>query len=293
MKVLLTGSSGFVGSHLVGILRTKGFDVITDSGDLSVISSWKHLLSGCDAVIHLAARVHQMHETLDDPFVEYKKINTDATLELARAALEFGCNHFVFLSSIKVNGEGQEEAYKETDLCNPSDPYGQSKFFAEQGLEKIAQESHLKVSVIRPPLLYGKGVRANFLSLIKMVEKGLPLPFKGIHNKRSFLGVRNLCDFIVHLLESKKTCPYSLYLLSDGEDLSTHQLVSKIAAVLGVSNRSFYFPPVLLKWGLSVVGMKRFYDRLGGNLTVDSSHARTRWCPPYSVEDELKRIFEK
>lgn len=265
--------------------------MVTTSGDLQDISSWKHLLSGCDAVIHLAARVHQMHESSADPFVEYKKVNTDATLELAQAAIAAGCEKFIFLSSIKVNGEGKETPYLESDLCNPTDPYGKSKFLAENGLKELSQNSNLKVRVIRPPLIYGKGVKANFLSLIRHVEKGIPLPFKGIKNKRSFLSAYNLADFIFHLLNDQSQSPYELFLLSDGEDLSTHDLVTKIAVALNTKSRSFYFPPRLLKWGLAMIGMKRFYDRLGGNLTVDSSKARKNWTPPYSVEEGLKRTF--
>lgn len=293
MKVLITGFNGFVGSHLTPLLQSKGIEVVTGSGDLSEISSWKHLLIGCDAVIHLAARVHQMHEKLEDPFLEYKRINTDATLELAKAALEFGCHRFIFLSSVKVNGEGKDTPYRENDPCDPTDPYGKSKFLAECALEELSKKSDLKVRVIRPPLIYGKGVKANFLSLIRLVEKGLPLPFKGIKNKRSFLLVDNLCSFIHHLLINNSVHNYELFLLSDGEDLSTHELVTKVSKALGKPSRSFYFPSLLIKWGLTVIGMKRFYDRLGGNLTVDSSKARAKWTPPYSVEAGLKRMFEK
>ena len=296
MNVLVTGANGFVGSFLCKILTGDGHKVIEVTlethGDICGDFDWTEILNGVDAVVHLAARVHQMSEKSKDPLSDYRRVNTAATLNLARTAQKKGVKHFVFLSSIKVNGEGDSNPYSHESTPHPLDPYSISKFEAEVGLKEISKSGEMIINCIRPPLIYGKGVKANFKKLIYYVEKLYPLPIKGIENKRSFIYVENLVDFIVNTFNLKMK-KFNIFLISDGNDLSTFELHKKISDTLQIKNRCFYFPQSLLKILLIILGLKRVYNRLAGNLMIDSSLAQSFWNPPFTIDEGLKKTLEK
>jgi len=215
MKVLVTGADGFVGRELIQVLRQRGHDVVAVTrkakpgfvaiGDLSGSTDWTDLLPGCDVVVHLAARVHQMGDRLNPPWAECRRINTEATLHLARQAEQAGVGRFIFMSSVKVLGEECDRPYVESDTPAPSDAYGATKWEAEQGLAALAQHGAMEVVRIRPPLVYGPGVKGNFASLVRLVCKGLPLPLGAIPNRRSMIGLDNLVDFVAFCVDRTKT----------------------------------------------------------------------------------------
>jgi nucleoside-diphosphate-sugar epimerase len=241
--------------------------------------------------------VHQ----LSDPTPEaYKAINTDATLALARAAAQAGVKRFVYLSSIKVNGEGSLQrpapgryTYTEADPPQPLDPYGLSKWQAEQGLWQIAQETGLEVVIIRPPLVYGPQVKANFLKLLGLAQRGLPLPLGGIDNARSLVFVENLADALCTCLTHPAAAGQT-FLISDGEDLSTPELVRCLAQAMKRPDRLFPIPSRVLLWVFSALGRRSMAERLMGSLTVDSTKIRQTlgWQPPYGVDQGLRVTAE-
>ena len=252
-------------------------------------SDWAPALDGIDAVIHLAARVHVMDESSADPIIEYRKINVDGTKHLARIAESKNVRRFVYISSIKVNGEGKCEPYTEENPPAPSDPYGISKLEAEMELRKIADETGLEVVILRPPLVYGPGVKANFLQMIQTVNRGVPLPLARIKNKRSMIFLGNLVDAVlicsIHPRAAGKT-----FLLSDGKDVSIAELIQQIASALGRPSRLFPLSPNILRSLAKVTGRSEAVSRLLDSLMVDSSKICTEldWTPPFSMEEGLK-----
>lgn len=305
-KFLVTGSNGFVGKALcaelqrygntvIGVTRAKAASnnhiehLIIDSIDGA--AKWSESLKCVDIVIHLAARVHVMADTAADPLAEFRKVNVDGTLNLARQTANAGIKRFIFVSSIKVNGENTApgKPFTEDALPHPQDPYGVSKFEAEQGLLKIAQETGMEVVIIRPPLVYGAGVKANFASMMRAVKRGLPLPLGAIHNKRSFVYVGNLVSMIMCCIEHPAAAN-QVFMVSDGDDLSTTGLLRACATALGVRPRLLPVPQKLLQLGAALLGRGDVAQRLCGNLQVDISKARRLlgWTPPFSVEDGLK-----
>ncbi|MDP1614764.1 MAG: SDR family oxidoreductase, partial [Methylococcales bacterium] len=256
MKVLVTGASGFVGKSLCAELLNQGHGVvaavrsigsvvknaeIVTVGEIDGATDWTDAFNGADVVIHLAARVHVMKDTALDPLTEFRKVNVEGTLNLAQQAVKAGVKRFIFISSIKVNGEatlspsfspvnvrGVSTAFSEVDIPNPQDAYGISKFEAEQGLLLIAQQTGLEVVIIRPPLVYGAGVKANFASMMRAVKRGIPLPLGAIHNKRSFVYVGNLVSFIIKCMDHPAAAN-EVFLVSDGHDLSTTELLQACA----------------------------------------------------------------
>lgn len=302
MKVLVTGANGFVGQALCETLVGQGYEVhggvrrtnaslppgvtpvclpaIDDATD------WTSALAGVDAIVHLAARVHVMADTAADPLAEFRRVNTEGTLRLARQAAERGVKRLVFVSSVKVNGESGHFSVGTTPA--PEDPYGLSKWEAEQGLAALAREIGLEVVILRPPLIYGPGVSANFLKLMTAVAKGLPLPFGRVDNRRSLVFVGNFADAISKALVHP-AAPGRAFLVSDGEDISTPELIRRLAAALGVAPRLLPIPPTLLLTAARLLGKGPQVSRLLGSLTVDSLPLRTAldWTPPFTMTQGL------
>lgn len=307
MGVLLTGATGFVGralfehmsdgdtfrprlvarSGLDGANWVKATDVFHVS-DMDGTTNWHAALVDCQSVVHLAARVHVMHDKASDPLALYRATNTDATLNLARQAAQAGVKRFVFVSSIKVNGEGRDAPYRETDAPAPEDAYAISKWEAEQGLWQIARDTGLEVVVLRPPLVYGPGVKANFRRLLDTVARGWPLPLGAIENRRSLLYLGNFVDAIRVCLEHPAAAGQT-FLLDDGEPVSTPELVRAIARAMGRPVRLLPVPVGVLAFGGALLGRRAAVARLTGSLHVDSSAIRARlgWAPPYSMEAGL------
>jgi nucleoside-diphosphate-sugar epimerase len=306
MKLLITGATGFVGGSLVGALQNTNHQVcsavqrintdpqqadIFSVGDIDANTNWHHALNGVDVVIHLAARVHVMNDKAINPLDEFRQVNVEGTLNLARQAIKAGVRRFIFVSSIKVNGEQTQSGrpFTALDTPNPQDAYGISKYEAEQGLLALAKETGLEVVIIRPPLIYGAGVKANFASMMRTVKRGIPLPLGAIHNKRSFVYVGNLVSLIIKCIDHPKAAN-QVFLVSDGHDLSTTELLQACAVVLGVKPRLLPVPQKMIEVGAALVGKTAVAQRLCGNLQVDIEHTRRLlgWEPPVTVADGLK-----
>ncbi|MBE9011490.1 SDR family oxidoreductase [Pseudanabaenaceae cyanobacterium LEGE 13415] len=301
MNYLITGATGFVGLALCqrlasseqtvyGVVR-RSDAVLPASVKPILVSSLADLythpiLSKIDVVIHLAARVHQMKDAAADPLSEFRAINTEATRNLAIAARSAGVKRFVYLSSIKVNGDGQSTPYTEQSEPQPVDPYGISKWEAECALKQIED---LEVVILRPPLVYGAEVRANFLNLMKLVNKGIPLPLGSVNNRRSLVYVGNLVDAIAQCAIHPNAAGHT-FLISDNTDLSTAELVKNIAKSLNKPVRLLPISPVLLTILARILGKTATVDRLFGSLTVDSSRiCRTlNWHPPFTLLQGLE-----
>lgn len=302
MRVLITGASGFVGSQLLSVMRSSGLSIKVRSafrlqpkklvedyvvvGNIGPLTDWTNALSGVDVVIHLAARVHVMKDVSIDPLTEYRLVNVEGTLNLVRQAAMAGVQRFIFLSSIKVNGEEtvNGEVFSEISVPHPVDPYGISKYEAEEGLRMICKQAGMEYVIIRPPLIYGPGVKANYLKLIQAVKKGFPLPFGCIKNKRSILALGNLIDFIILAITDPRAAN-QIFLLSDGQDLSSKELVANIALALGVDPRILPVPIFFLKISGILLGKRALIERLLGSLQIDSSKAREllTWTPPFTI----------
>lgn len=304
-RVLVTGANGFVGTVLCEALARSGYvvraAVRTDRevpawvaekqvvGDIGTTTDWSQALDGVDYVVHLAARVHVMH---DSPASEnlYLETNARGTQRLAIAAMRAGVRRFVYLSSIKVNGEESVgRAYSAADPPQPKDAYGVSKWRAEQSLSEVANDG-LDYAIVRPPLVYGPGVRANFLRLMRWVDKGLPLPLGAVSNRRSLVSVWNLCDLLQRLL-AEQVPSGRVWLVSDGEDLSTAGLIRGIARAM---NKSIWLPPIptgLLLAAGKMLGKGEEVLRLCGSMAVDIAATRRdlNWAPPVSVDESLAR----
>ncbi|MGQ9862809.1 MAG: NAD-dependent epimerase/dehydratase family protein, partial [Thiobacillaceae bacterium] len=276
------------------VRRASGMASEVVVGEIDSATDWSAALAGCDAIVHLAARTHVMRETAADPLALYRATNTEATLNLARQAALAGVKRLVFLSSIKVNGEGRETPYRETDVPAPEDAYARSKWEAEQGLRALARETGMEVVIIRAPLVYGPGVKGNFAKLVRWVRKGVPLPLGAVHNRRSLLALDNLVDFIA-LCADRERAPQAaneVFLLSDGEDVSTSELLRKVARAYGVKPRLLPVHASLM-WGLAnALGMRALACRLLGSLVVDSSKARALlgWRPAVSMDEQLRKM---
>ncbi len=309
MKALVTGANGFVGrsvwqrldamNGVQAVGSVRGAAAFTDTGtavvavgDLSAQTDWSVALDGVEAVVHAAARVHVMDDTSTDPLAEFRRVNVQGTLNLARQAAAQGVQRFVFVSSIKVNGEATlvGAPFSEIDLPAPLDPYGVSKMEAEQGLRQIAAETGMEIVIIRPPLVYGSGVKANFAALMRAVQRGWPLPLGAVHNQRSLVALDNLVDFIV-TCTSHPQAANQTFLVSDGHDLSTTELERGLARAAGVPARLVPVPVWALRAGATLLGKGDAMQRLCGDLQVDISKARQLlgWMPPISVEEGLRR----
>jgi UDP-glucose 4-epimerase len=261
-------------------------------GSIDRATNWTEALREVDAVFHLAARVHVMKDTAVDSLAEFRKVNVLGTLNLARQAAAVGVKRFVFVSSVKVNGESTPvgQAFTEADEPNPQDAYAVSKFEAEQGLREIAADTGMAVVIIRPPLVYGPGIKANFAALMRAVQRGWPLPLGAVRNQRSLVALDNLVDFVVTCITHPQAVNQT-FLVSDGQDLSTTELVRGMAHAAGVPARLLPVPVWALQAGATLLGKGDAVQRLCGNLQVDISKARQLlgWVPPVSVDEGLRR----
>ena len=309
-KVVVTGAVGFVGSALchqlledgcevVGVVRSPDqvvhlksdvFPVI--AGDLGHQKSTSAYLTGADVVVHLAARVHVLKDISMDPLSAFRLANVAATEHLAKQAASSGCRRLVYVSSIKVNGEStaQGMAFTERDVSNPQDSYAISKSEAELAVRRISQATGMEIVVLRPPLVYGPGVKGNFLTMLSAIKRGVPLPFLGVVNRRSLISVDNLADAIAccvtHNLAANKT-----FLVSDGHDVSTPELIAELAACLNVPTRLFSMPESLLRFAGKLTVKDQELDRLIASLVVNSSKIRRElsWSPPYTFHEGIQR----
>jgi nucleoside-diphosphate-sugar epimerase len=305
MRVLVTGAAGFVGRALLDRLRRERRHTVravvragaqtstlgdVDIRDIDITPEvrWHSALTDVDAVVHLSGRVHVMRDRSTYPLEEFRRANVGSTLNLARQAAESGVRRFVYLSSVKVHGESGR--FSEADAPAPQDPYGISKHEAECHLTTLRAETKMQVVVIRPPLVYGPAARGNFASLVRAVAVGLPLPLGGIGNRRSLVGIDNLCDFIVRCLDHVSAANET-FLVSDGDDLSTTELVQRLARAMGRDARLVAVPPKFLATAATLIGRRETVRRLVESLQVDISKARRElaWSPPVSVEEGLHR----
>lgn len=310
LQILVTGANGFVGRALSAESVARGLLVQGATrmpndlpigvqnivvGSIHEGTGWLNVLKNCSVILHIAARAHVMHDNEVDPLSVFRSVNVAGTLNLARQSAETGVKRFVFISSVKVNGEftSSAQSFKETDTSNPQDPYSQSKHEAEVGLRQISAETGMEVVIIRPPLVYGPGVKANFAALMRAVQKGWPLPLGAVHNQRSLVALDNLVDFIITCINHPNAANQT-FLVSDGQDLSTTELLQGMAKAAGVPSRLLPIPVWALQNAASVIGKGEVIQRLFGNLQVDISKARNLlgWTPPISVEEGLRRAMQ-
>ena len=306
MKFLVTGANGFVGQHLCAELLRKGqsvraavrsADSSIDNTEAAVVgaidgeTNWADALHDVDVVIHLAARVHVMKDTATDPLTEFLKINTQGTANLARQAAAAGVKRLVYVSSIKVNGEQTTETqpFAESDTPNPQDAYAISKWRAEQILQRIAQETGLEVVIVRPPLVYGSGVKGNFIRLLAAVDKGIPLPLASVRNKRSLIYLGNLVDALF-VCASHPAAAGKTYLVRDGEDASILDLVRQTATGLERPVRLFPLPVWLLRGLGRLLGKPESVERIVGSLRVNDDLIRKElgWKPVFTLQQGLQ-----
>lgn len=312
MTIMVTGSTGFVGSALLNRFISDGVDITAlvrthssrlpaeidqFTADITNLSdSDLGFLKDIEVVVHAAARANIMRDKVLDPLTQYRKVNRDATLALARLAAKAGVKRFVFLSSIKVNGELTRpgQFFSPDDPFVPSDPYGLSKYEAEQGLLALAAEIEMEVVIIRPPLVYGPSVKGNFVSMVNWIKKGIPLPFGLIHNQRSLVALDNLVDFIVLCADRERSpkAANEIFLISDGTDVSTSDLLRKVAKAYGVKSWLLPVPVSAMKFAARLTGKGAVADRLFANLQVDSSKARDllHWQPIISMDKQLEKM---
>lgn len=277
--------------------RGEGIEacVAVNVGDIDGSTQWKEALHDVEIVIHLAARVHILRDNDPKPLDAFRRVNVAGTENLARAAAAGNVKRLVYVSSIKVNGEetAGDRRYAETDIPAPHDPYGISKWEAEQVLHRVARETGLEVVIIRPPLVYGAGVKGNFVQMMQAVARGLPLPFAAVRNRRDLLYVGNLVDAMI-VCATHPAASGQTFLLSDGEPVSTPELLRRLAAALGTAPRVFPFPPTLLALAGRLTGKSAQLARLLGSLQVDSGKIRRElnWTPPYTLEQGLHATAE-
>ena len=318
---LITGATGFVGRAVAtGILVGGGIvkamvrhlpqdfpievelvqgdmnDFVGDASRERYIDSAKTLFWDIGVVIHCAARVHIIKDDSVDPLIEFRNVNRDATLTLARMAADAGVKRFIFLSSIGVNGNNNTHPFTESDSPNPQEPYAVSKYEAEEELLALAKTTEMEVVIIRPPLVYGENAPGNFGSLMKWMNKSIPLPFGAIHNKRSLVALDNLVSFIIHCADYKKTpqAANQVFLISDGEDVSTTELLQKVAKAFGKKALLLPIPVSLMTLASKLLGKGDVANRLFGSLQVDSSKARELlgWKPVITMDEQLKKTAD-
>jgi len=306
VTIAVTGATGFIGRALIFEFLKHDVELIasirkTDStlpeqvktintGELLASTDWSSALKNVDIVIHMAARVHVMHDDSSNPLAEFRKTNTAATLNLAKQAAASGATRFIFVSSIKANGQSQHKLSPD-DTSVPDDPYGLSKYEAEQGLLALAKKTNMEVVIIRPPLVYGPNVKGNFLSLLKCVQNNIPLPLGSIHNLRSFVALDNLVDFICFCADSAKAAN-EVFIVSDGEDISTTELLNKIAKAFNKKALLIPVPATTLSFVAKLIGKNAVANRVLESLQVDSSKATELlgWKPIISMDTQLKKI---
>ena len=304
LEILVTGADGFVGATLCPALARTGWTVRRavrapkpgaadiPVGDIGPETDWTRALDGVACVVHLAARTHVLRETAADPMAEFERTNVAATRRLAEQARAAGARQIVYLSSVKVNGEAtRQRPYTEDDAPRPEDAYGRTKWEAERELLSITAGTTLEAVVLRPPLVYGPRVKGNFLRLTRLVARGVPLPLASIENRRSLIYVENLVDAIIAALGAPQAAGRT-YLVSDGEDVSTPALVRALAHALGVKEKLFACPPVLLTAAATLLGRRDEVARLTGSLQVDTARIRSEleWRPRFTLARGLAEM---
>lgn len=308
--MLITGANGFVGSALVvksiaqgrkvrAAVRHHGTTIgaaaeVCVLGEFGPDTKWQLALAGVDTVVHTAARVHVMNDQSADPLAEFRRVNVAGTLNLARQAAAAGVKRLVFVSSVKVNGEATlpGQPFKVDDAHVPNDPYGLSKYEAEVGLRALAAETGLEVAIVRPPLVYGPGVKANFAAMVRWLNRGVPLPLGAVvHNRRSLVALDNLVDLLL-VCATHPAAANQTFLASDGDDVSTADLLRRIGLALGKPARLIPVPVSWLKLGAAVLGKADVAQRLLGSLQVDiaKNQQLLGWTPPVSVDAALKQV---
>lgn len=307
-RILVTGANGFVGRALCAAAVAVGMEVraatrgvsvsiagVTSAmvGDVDGETAWGPVLVDCDAVVHLAARVHVMVESAQDPLTEFRRVNVLGTLNLARQASYAGVQRFIYMSSIKVNGEGTVPGrpFDACDVPQPMDAYAISKMEAEQGLQQIARETGMQVVIIRPPLIYGPGVKANFATMMRWVKYGVPLPLGAIKNQRSLVALDNLVDFTLACL-THPAAANEIFLVSDGDDVSTTELLQRMGRAIGRRTCLLPVPVKCLHWLALLFGKREVMRRLCDSLQVDIGKNRQlmQWTPLLNLDQGLKKI---
>ena len=301
---LVTGASGFVGRGLLrefqrrglrafGVARSPTPGIEYGVGDIGGHTEWRHLLKGIDCVLHAAGRAHVLREAAADPLAEFRQVNVEGTRRLALHAAEVGVRRLVFISSVGVNGisTNRRSPFTFEDRPAPVESYGQSKLEAELALHEIAASTGLEVVLVRPPLVYGPGVRANFLRLMNLVQRGLPLPLGGVNNLRSLVALDNLVDMLIRCAMHPAAVGQT-FLVSDDHDLSTPELLHRLGAAMDVPVRLVPLPPSLLIQGARLIRMRGEAERLLGSLQVDIRHTRELlgWEPPISLDEGIRRV---
>jgi nucleoside-diphosphate-sugar epimerase len=308
-RLLVTGANGFVGRLLCPDLLQRGHEIRAaqrqiqpgDSayeqvavGDIDECTDWGPALQGVETLIHLAGRAHVMQEASEDPLSLYRQVNVAGSRCLAQQAAAAGVRRLIYLSSIKVNGERTgEHPFRETDAPAPEDAYGLSKWEAEQALQKVASETGLELVIVRPVLIYGPGVKGNLLRLSRLIRRGFPLPLKSIDNRRSLLGIDNLLAFL-DVCVTHPAAAGEVFLISDGVDFSTPELIRAMAAAMGLKPRLLPFPPGWLRGLAGLLGRSTEVERLCGNLQVDigKSARLLGWHPVVPVTDGLRQMLQ-
>ena len=289
MRVAVTGASGFIGGALISELSARGLDV-------QRVRSTDCVLSGVNCLIHCAARVHVGREAGLDSLFKYRRVNVEGTLSLARRAAAIGVRRFIFVSSIGVNGTTtyRSRRFSHVDTPLPVGHYATSKWEAEQGLREIASETGMEVVVLRPPLVYGPGAKGNIRRLVNLVRSGVPLPLASVANLRSFIGIDNLVDVLLRCIDHPRAAGHT-FLVSDGNDLSTPQLVRMIANSMGCSVHLFPVPVTLIRFLGSLLGRLDDFDRLLGSMQIDNTFSCEilGWDPPVSVEEGIRRMVAR
>jgi nucleoside-diphosphate-sugar epimerase len=312
-KILITGATGFVGKALFENLKSRkkylahlttrtNEEKLLDGGKVFNIgeidsnTNWKDALDGVSCIVHCAARAHMTEKKQTDLLDAYRRINVDGTRNLAKQAAGIGIKRFIFLSSVKVNGEETiaSKSFKYDDISQPEDAYGITKWEAEQALLEISKQTGLEVVIIRPPLVYGEGVKGNFLRLLDIVYKQIPLPFAKINNLRSFIALDNLIDLIICCIEHPKAAGKT-FLVSDGQDLSTTDLIRKLSKFMNKSPRLFQVPQLIIQLIGRLVGKSSEIKRLFGSLRVDNSYTREilEWSPVLSLDESLEKTVRQ
>lgn len=304
-KILVTGATGFVGKSLVPALQSAGYDVLCAVskkvdwlkanqivvGRIESVRDWSAFLEGVDIIIHLAAKVHVMKNNVSVD--EFCAVNSIATKNLAEQAARCGVKRFIFLSSIKVNGEVTlpNRPFTEEISTKPEDPYGQSKFLAEQNLQEISKTTKMELVILRPSLIFGPGVKANFLKMLQLVDKGWPLPFKAVHNKRSFIFIDNLISAISLVVHEPRAANQT-YLVADDDSWSLSELLSSLASKMNIKLRLFSIPGLLIF--LKLLGLTSLSNRLFGSLEVSNAKIKSQldWTPPITSAEGLNRTVK-